>query len=86
MEKLRVRNMTASAKGTIEEPGKNVAQKSGLNRSILDQGWRMFATFLAYKEQERGGRVEFTPAPVYFVALPKSPLRPYAHQQPTHAG
>jgi len=86
MEKLRVRNMTASAKGTIEEPGKNVAQKSGLNRSILDQGWGMFAAFLAYKEQERGGRVEFTPAPVYFVALPKSPLRPYAHQQPTHAG
>jgi putative transposase len=63
MEKLRVRNMTASGKGTIEEPGKNVAQKSGLSRSILDQGWSMFATFLEYKEYERGGRVEFTPAP-----------------------
>src|SRR5215813_12852837 len=58
LEKLRVRNMTASAAGTVEEPGKNVAQKSGLNRSILDQGWGMFATFLSYKEQERGGRVE----------------------------
>src|SRR5262245_8265221 len=54
LEKLRVRNMTASAAGTVEEPGKNVAQKSGLNRSILDQGWGMFATFLSYKEQERG--------------------------------
>jgi putative transposase len=63
MEKLRVRNMTASAKGTVEEPGMNVAQKAGINRSILDQGWAMFATFLGYKEQERGGRVEFTPAP-----------------------
>ena len=36
MEDLRLLNMTASAKGTIEEPGKNVAQKAGLNRSILD--------------------------------------------------
>src|SRR5262244_2505031 len=70
MEKLRVRNMTASAKGTIEEPGKNVAQKSGLNRSILDQGWGMFATFLSYKEQERGGRVEFTPAPYTSLRCP----------------
>jgi hypothetical protein len=70
LEKLRVRNMTASAKGTAEEPGKNVAQKSGLNRSILDQGWGMFATFLGYKEQERGGRVEFTPAPYTSLRCP----------------
>jgi len=70
LEKLRVRNMTASAAGTVEEPGKNVAQKSGLNRSILDQGWGMFATFLSYKEQERGGRVEFTPAPYTSLRCP----------------
>jgi putative transposase len=70
LEKLRVRNMTASAKGTAEEPGKNVAQKSGLNRTILDQGWGMFATFLGYKEQERGGRVEFTPAPYTSLRCP----------------
>lgn len=37
-EDLRIKNMTASAAGTIEEPGQNVAQKSGLNRAILDQG------------------------------------------------
>src|SRR5262249_42516055 len=85
MEKLRVRDVTAIAKGNIEEPGKNVAQKSGLNRSILDQGWGMFAAFLAYKEQERGGRVEFTPAPYTSLHCP-NPLRPHAHQQPTHAG
>ena len=36
IEDLRVKNMTASAKGTVEEPGKNVAQKAGLNRGILD--------------------------------------------------
>ncbi|WP_228011008.1 RNA-guided endonuclease InsQ/TnpB family protein [Nonomuraea phyllanthi] len=38
-EDLRVTNMTRSASGTVEAPGRNVAQKSGLNRSILDAGW-----------------------------------------------
>jgi putative transposase len=70
LEKLRVRNMTASAAGTVEEPGKNVAQKSGLNRSILDQRWSMFATFLGYKEEPKGGRVEFTPAPYTSLRCP----------------
>ena len=37
-EGLKIKNMTASAKRTVEEPGSRVAQKSGLNRSILDQG------------------------------------------------
>src|SRR5262249_36840989 len=70
LEKLRVRNMTASAAGTVEEPGKNVAQKNRLNRSTLDQGWGMFAPFLSYKEQERGGRLEFTPAPYTSLRCP----------------
>ena len=39
VEALKVRNMSASAKGTVAEPGKNVRQKAGLNRAILDQGW-----------------------------------------------
>ena len=34
--------MSKSAAGTIEEPGKMVRQKAGLNRCILDQGWGMF--------------------------------------------
>lgn len=55
MEDLRITNMTASAKGTIEEPGRNVRQKAGLNRSILNQGWGSFATILGYKLEERGG-------------------------------
>jgi putative transposase len=63
VEALRVRNMSASAKGTAEAPGRNVRQKAGLNRSILDQGWRMFRTLLGYKLAERGGRlVEVSPA------------------------
>jgi putative transposase len=63
IEKLQVRNMTKSAKGTVEAPGRNVAQKSGLNRSILDQGWSMFATMLRYKLAERGGQLVEVPAP-----------------------
>lgn len=49
VEELKVKNMTKSAAGTVEQPGRNVRQKSGLNRVILDQGWGMFKTFLKYK-------------------------------------
>lgn len=49
IEDLQVSNMSKSASGTKEKPGKNVRQKSGLNRSILDQGWGMFRSQLAYK-------------------------------------
>ena len=57
MEDLKVKNMTASAKGTQEEHGRNVRQKAGLNRSILDQGWGLFKIFLGYKLAERGGKL-----------------------------
>lgn len=49
VEALNTRNMTASAKGTADAPGRNVRQKAGLNRSILNQGWHAFETMLAYK-------------------------------------
>lgn len=49
MEDLKIKNMSKSAKGSLEEPGKQVAAKSGLNRSILDCGWGYFGTMLAYK-------------------------------------
>jgi putative transposase len=39
VEDLRVRNMTASAKGTVARPGRSVRQKAGLNRAILGKGW-----------------------------------------------
>lgn len=48
-EDLKIANMTKSAKGTIENPGKNVKAKSGLNRSILKQGWSSFLFKLQYK-------------------------------------
>jgi putative transposase len=62
VENLNILNMTASAAGTIEAPGRNVRQKAGLNRSILEQCWGRFATFLDYKLQERGGMLISVPA------------------------
>lgn len=61
MEDLKVKNMSASASGTVEHPGNKVRQKSGLNRSILDQGWFSFRTMLAYKLEERGGLLVLVP-------------------------
>ncbi len=55
IEDLQVRNMSRSSKGTIEQPGKKVSQKSGLNRAILDQGWGEFRRQLNYKMAWCGG-------------------------------
>ncbi len=63
LEDLPVGNMTRSAKGTLENPGRNVRAKSGLNRAILDQGWSMFERMLEYKLNEHGGQVVPVPAP-----------------------
>jgi len=57
LEDLKVKNMSASAKGTLETPGRKVKQKSGLNKSILDQGWGNFRIYLEYKQIRRGGMV-----------------------------
>jgi putative transposase len=51
LEDLRVRNMTRSARGTVETPGKNVAAKSGLNRALLDAGFGQLATFIREKAE-----------------------------------
>ena len=57
VEALPVRNMSASAKGTAQAPGRNVRAKAGLNRAILDQGWRGLRIMLAYKLADRGARL-----------------------------
>jgi putative transposase len=62
IEDLKVSNMSRSAKGTAEDPGTKVAAKSGLNRSILDQGWHEFRRQLTYKQDFRGGEVLAVPA------------------------
>jgi putative transposase len=59
VEDLRVRAITRSARGTLEHPGSNVAQKRGLNREISRQGWGLLVARLQHKAP---GRVQFVPA------------------------
>jgi putative transposase len=61
MEDLQVKNMSKSASGTVENSGKNVKAKSGLNKSILDQGWFEFRRQLEYKLTRRGGKLLLIP-------------------------
>lgn len=61
VEDLQVANMSKSAKGNAEQHGKNVKQKSGLNRAILDQSWYEFRRQLEYKLLWSGG---------YLIAVP----------------
>ncbi len=49
IEDMAVKSMTASAAGTADAPGKNVAAKAGLNRTILRNGWSMARSMLEYK-------------------------------------
>lgn len=62
IEDLKVSNMSRSAKGNAENLGTQVKAKSGLNRSILDQGWHEFRRQLEYKQAFRGGEVLAVPA------------------------
>jgi IS605 OrfB family transposase len=55
VENLKILNMTRSARGTMEAPGKGVRAKSGLNRSIHMAGW---GRLVARLEQKAPGRVE----------------------------
>ncbi|MFC5855111.1 RNA-guided endonuclease InsQ/TnpB family protein [Streptomyces chlorus] len=63
VEALTIPNMVKSARGTIEAPGKNVAQKSGLNRSISREAWGRTVTLLTYKTARYGGTLHQVPAP-----------------------
>ena len=61
IEDLQVQNMSKSAAGSTEQPGRNVRAKSELNKSILDQGWFEFRRQLDYKPAWRGGRLVAVP-------------------------
>jgi putative transposase len=68
LEDLSIRSMTKSPEPKPSEDGKGFerngsAAKGGLNKSILDVGWGMFAEFLTYKQKWRGGYVAYVPAP-----------------------
>ena len=55
VEDLQIKKMTRSARGTRENPGRNVGQKAGLNRGILGSGWGLLVRRL---EDKAPGRVE----------------------------
>jgi transposase len=55
VEDLLIKNMTRSAKGSAGNPGRNVRQKSGLNREILRSGWGLLVRRL---EEKAASRVE----------------------------
>ncbi|MFK4034893.1 RNA-guided endonuclease InsQ/TnpB family protein [Nonomuraea wenchangensis] len=53
VEDLKIRSMTRTARGTIEDPGRNVRQKAGLNRGILAAGWGQLVQRLEHKAPGR---------------------------------
>jgi putative transposase len=59
VEDLKIANMTRSAKGTMERPGRNIRQKAGVNRRIRDSGWGLLVRRL---EEKAPGRVEKVPS------------------------
>ena len=62
LEGLNIKAMTATAKGTLAEPGVNVAAKAGLNRAILNKGWGLFHAALANQARTTGTRIAKVPA------------------------
>ncbi len=62
VEDLNVKGMSATASGTVENPGHNVKAKSGLNKAILRQGWSAFITQLKYKVENTGSYLLPVPA------------------------
>ncbi|MEV4533729.1 transposase [Asanoa sp. NPDC049518] len=57
VEALRIQQMTTSAKGSPEQPGRNVRQKAGLNRAILAKGWGGFLLRLEHAARQHGATV-----------------------------
>ncbi len=55
VEDLKIATMTRSAKGTRQDPGRNIGAKAGLNRAILGAGWGLLVRRLRDKAP---GRVE----------------------------
>ena len=55
VESLDIRAMTKSAHGSASAPGRQVAQKTALNRGILENSWGMLVSRV---EQKAPGRIE----------------------------
>jgi putative transposase len=58
VEDLQVKNMTRSARGTRENPGRNVRQKAGLNRGILGSGWGLLVRRVQDKAPDRVEKIK----------------------------
>ena len=59
-EQLAAKNMSRSAKGTVDAPGRRVRQKAGLNREILSAAFGLAHPMLAYKAEEAGTRLHLS--------------------------
>lgn len=57
LEDLKLVNMTKSAKGTVQSPGKGVAAKKGLNRSLQAAALGRLSFWICVKAEEAGRRV-----------------------------
>jgi putative transposase len=56
-EKLKISNMSRSAKGTVESPGHNIAAKSSLNDAIMDSSWAKLIAMITYKAEDAGRKL-----------------------------
>ena len=70
VEDLQIKNMTRSARGTRENPGRNVGQKAGLNRGILGSGWGLLVRRLQDKAPGRIRPALTSPPPAAPAARP----------------
>jgi len=61
LEELQVKNMVRSAAGTVDEPGRNVAGKRGLNRSMHDASFGMIRSEIEIKYLTTNGIVIAVP-------------------------
>jgi putative transposase len=52
LEKLSLRAMARSARGSVERPGCNVRAKAGLNRRLLDSGFGLLRQMIVAKAEE----------------------------------
>jgi putative transposase len=57
LEKLNVRGMTRSAKGSVAAPGRNVAAKRGLNWALLHASFGRLATLIRENAESAVRRV-----------------------------
>lgn len=69
LEDLNIANMTASARGTEEDPGRCVAAKAALNRRILQQAWGLILSQLGYKAEWAGRKLLRVDPPLHVAGL-----------------